>query len=292
MRDGSARMALWAMVPEMIPEVVAQGTIAGMVPDGVRGLLGMGAGVQAAAAPDPIRDGSTVIMPVRGTLSPRGQYGGAGDTGVLAQRVRELGQDQRVGLIVLDMSTPGGLIYGTQEAADAIFEVRQSKPVIAVANSWMVASAGYWLATQASSFFASPSADVGSVGVYGGHVDQSAFEQKIGMVTTLIASHPQKIEGHSFAPLDDEARSEMQVSVDESNRDFVAAIARGRGMNATAVPSVHGQGRLVSARRALEAGAIDGIMGLRDVVAKFGPGRARLSLMRRQAAVMEMAASI
>jgi ClpP class serine protease len=172
MADRVGSFALWAMVPEMIGEVQARGTIEGMVPDGLRGLLGF-AGGQAAAAPDPIRDGATVVLPVVGTLSPRGQYGAGGDTGRLADRVREFGADPKIGAIVLNMMTPGGLVYGTAEAGDAIFEVRQSKPIVAVANNWMVASAGYWLATQASEFYASPSSDVGSVGVYAGHTDMS-----------------------------------------------------------------------------------------------------------------------
>lgn len=292
MLDGSARTSLWAMVPEMIREVVARGTIEAMVPEGLRGLLGFAASGARAAVPDPIREGATAVIPLRGTLSPRGQYGAAGDTGLFSQRIREMGADAKIGAVVLDMSSPGGLVYGTQEAADAIYEVRQAKPVIAVANCWMVASAAYWLATQASSFFASPSADVGSVGVYGGHVDVTGFEQKIGMVTRLVASHPEKVELSGTAPLSDEALATMQASVDDSNRAFVAAIARGRGMAAGDVPAVHGRGRLYPAQQAADAGAIDGIATLRDVVAKYSSSRSRLALMRRQAAAMEMAATI
>ena len=184
------------------------------------------------------------------------------------------------------VSTPGGLVYGTQEFGDIVFEVRAQKPVIAVASNWMVASAGYWIATQASAFFASPSSDVGSLGVYAGHTDMSGFEDKLGMKTTLIASDPEKIQGHGYAPLAEEARAEIQASVDESNRAFVAAVARGRGMAAADVPAVHGKGRLVSAPRATAAGAIDGVMTLREVIAKYQSSRSRLALMRRRAELL------
>ena len=120
----------------------------------------------------------------------------------------------------------------------------------------------------------------------------SGFEAMIGMKTTLIGSHPDKIAGHSHAPLDDDYRADVEASVAESNANFVAAIARGRGMKAGQVPAVHGTGKTFSAPRALANGAIDGIGTLRDVVAQFNSSRARLSLMRRQAAVSEMAAAI
>lgn len=286
MVDRIGRFALWGLPPEMIGEVVARGSIEGLIPQGLRALFGMAGQQQAAAAPDPIREGAIAILPISGVLSPRGQYGQAGNTSRLTERVRELGADPKVGTIILDMSTPGGLVYGTQEFGDAIFEVRASKPIIAVANNWMVASAGYWVATQASAFYGSPSSDVGSLGVYAGHTDMSGFEEKIGMKTTLVASDPEKIQGHGHAPLDDVALAEIQAAVDESNRAFIAAVARGRGMAAADVPAVHGKGRLVSAPKAAAAGAIDGVMTLRDVIAKYQSSRSRLSLMRRRAELL------
>jgi len=292
MAERLGRFALWALPPDMIGEIAARGTIEGLVPEGLRALLGFTGGASAAAAPDPIREGATVILPISGTLSPRGQYGSAGNTGRIAERIREFGDDPKIGAIILDMATPGGLVYGTQEAGDAIFEVRQLKPVVAVASNWMVASAGYWLATQASAFYASPSSDVGSVGVYAGHTDMSGFEEKLGMRTTLIASHEEKVRGNSSEPLSDEARADIQDSVDESNAQFAAAIARGRGMSPSEVAAVHGRGRLFSARRATENGAIDGIMTLKDVVGKYSSSRSRLGLMRQRATIQGMAALI
>jgi ClpP class serine protease len=112
------------------------------------------------------------------------------------------------------------------------------------------------------------------------------------MKTTLVSSHPDKTQGNSFEPLSDDARADIQAAVDESNVAFARAIARGRGMAPGDVARVHGSGRLFSAQRATAAGAIDGVMTLRDVVAKLGSSRSRLALMRRRAEVMGMAAAI
>lgn len=280
---------MWAIHPAFMHEMT-RGAVEAMIPAGLRAMLGGGA-PESKAAPDPIRNGGTAILPVRGTLSPRGEYGSRGDMSVLSDRVRELAADPKAGAIVLDIQSPGGLVWGTQEFGDAIYAARASKPVIAVANSYSF-SAAHWIATQASAYYASPSAEVGSVGVRMGHVDTSGFEDKIGMKTTLIASSPHKIAGHPYAPLSDEDRADMEAQVSHLNDAFVAAIARGRGMKAADVPGIHGQGQTYFASQAAASGMIDGVMTLRDVVAQYSSSRTRLSLMRRRAEVMARAASI
>ena len=285
-----ASSALWAMHPTFLEAALKRGSVEGLLPDALRQFAGALSGQQAAKPVDPIREGSTLILPITGTLAPRG-LGGSMYYDVIADRVREAAADTKVGAIVLAIRSPGGYVWGCAEAGDAIFEARSAKPVIAVADPFCF-SAAYWLATQASAFHATPSGEVGSVGVRSGHTDMSGFQDKIGMKTTLIASSPDKIAGHSNAPLSDEDRAEIQASVDESNAAFAAAIARGRGMKVGDVAAVHGTGKTFSAPRALANGAIDGISTLRDVVATYNTSRARLSLMRRQAAVAEMAAAI
>jgi signal peptide peptidase SppA len=288
----SSASTLWAMHPDFLSALLKQGSIEAILPDALKNLASMMSGSTAAAKPaDPIREGSTAIVPVRGLLGPSSMGRFQTPTDVLANRMRELAADPKVGAIVLDIASPGGYVYGTAEAGDAIFEARQAKPVIAVASPFSF-SAAHWLATQASTFLASPSADVGSVGVRSGHVDMSGFEDKIGMKTTLIASDPDKIAGHPYAPLTEEDRQTIEADVAESNQAFIAAIARGRGIAAGEVPGIHGKGATFSAKRAAELGITDGVMTLRDAVAKYGSSRARLGLMRRQAALVEQSIGI
>jgi ClpP class serine protease len=227
-----ASSALWAMHPEFLAAMLAQGTVEALLPDSLKRLASACSAEPKAAGKggDPIRDGATAILPMRGVLGPS-SYSSMFRTFTdkLADRMRELGADPKVGAIVLDIASPGGYVFGTAEAGDAIFEARQSKPVIAVASPFTF-SAAHWLATQASAFYASPSAEVGSVGVRSGHVDNRASRTRSGMKTTLIASDPDKIAGHPYAPLSDEDRATIEEGVAENNEAFVAAIARGRGI--------------------------------------------------------------
>jgi signal peptide peptidase SppA len=283
---------LWAMHPDALCGLLARQSFEAMLPDALKSLAAM-AGVaapKAAASVDPIREGGTMIIPLVGPLSPKGSYGGT-STQRFSNQIREAGDDPKVGAVIIPVGSPGGLVYGTAEAGDAVHDVRQKKPVIAVASPYSF-SAAHWIATQASAYHPSTSGEVGSVGVRGGHVDMSGFENKIGMKTTLIASSPEKIAGHPYAPLTDDDRADMQREIDEMNQAFVAAIARGRGLSAADVPAIHGQGRTFSAAQAAATGVTDGVMTLRDAIAKYGSSQSRLELMRKRAAIRGAAASI
>lgn len=274
-----SEFGLWALMPELIGQVTERHAVEGIIPEALRALMGN----QARAPADPIRDGATLIVPLDGVLSPRGTYGGT-STERFADQVRAAGTDDKVGAVVLRITSPGGLVWGTQEAADAVFETRALKPIVAVASP-LAASAAVWIGAQASAFYGSTSADVGSIGVYGSHTDKSGFEDKIGMKTSLISSTvaPKKTLGNPYAALTDDDRAELQIKVDEETERFVSAVARGRGVPASKVTSDFGQGGMMSAHRAVAAGMLDGVMTLRDVVAKYGSSRTRLALMRRRA---------
>jgi ClpP class serine protease len=76
---------------------------------------------------------------------------------------------------------------GIPELAAEIRAARGKKPIVAVAN-YRAASAAYWLGSQADEFVASPSADVGSIGVFAAHEDVSGMQEKLGVKTTLISA--------------------------------------------------------------------------------------------------------
>lgn len=278
----------WAMHPAVLAAIMRQAALETMIPDMLLQLAaGISGGSMAAKPVGPVREGALFVLPVTGLLAPQGMFPGSTSYETIANSVLEAAGDTRIGTIVLEVRSPGGTVWGCAEAADAIFQARAVKPVIAVASPYSF-SAAYWLSTQASKFYVTSSGEVGSVGVRSGHTDMSGFEALVGMKTTLIGSHPDKIAAHPHAPLSDDDRSEIQMGVDESNRRFALAIARGRGIRLGDVAAVHGTGKTFSARRALDRGAIDGIATLRDVIGKHASPQGRLAMMRRQAAIAEM----
>lgn len=140
----------------------------------------------------------------------------------------------------------------------------------------MAASAAYHLGSQATKFVATPSAELGSIGVYGLHVDASRAVDAAGLTPTYIASgiSPFKTEGNPFEPLGEEARAFLQGQVDEIGRRFVRAVARGRRVSESTVTTLFGGGRVLLAPAAHRVGMVDGIETLATALS-LAPGAKR-----------------
>ena len=192
----------------------------------------------------------------------------------LGQDITGLANDPEIGTIILDIDTPGGAVTGTAEAANAIWKARQRKRVVAFVNP-LCASAGYWLASQASEIISIPSADIGSVGVYMAHTDCSKFNEMQGMKVTYIHFGKYKVEGNMDEPLSEEGRAYYQLEVDAIGRDFHKAVARGRGVSVEEVAENFGQGRCMAAPMAKKFGLIDNFMTISEALSHCGVPTAR-----------------
>lgn len=181
---------------------------------------------------------------------------------LFSQVIEQLGNDPTVDMIVIDINTPGGHVTGTQEAADAVWNARKKKPVIGIVNP-LCASAGYWIASQCTKIIGVPSADVGSIGVFMCHYDCSAMMADYGVKPTFIYAGEHKVEGNSMEPLGDEAKAWFQSEVDQTYKDFLAAVGRGRGISPDEVLEKFGKGRCYGAPMAKRVGMIDEISTIR-----------------------------
>lgn len=226
-----------------------------------------------AAQPDrpASTSGSVAVIPVIGPILQRGGGGlfsflfGGISSERLAATVSQYASDSSVSGIVLEFDSPGGEVYGVDEAAAVIRKARTQKPVVAVANSLM-ASAAYWLGAQATEILVTPSGEIGSVGVYAAHVDESKALEKEGYTVSLIASSPEKVLGNAVEPLGDEGRAVLQSQVDSYARDFEAAVAKGRGVTMEKVRSDFGKGRVFRAGEAVTRGMADREGTLEDAI--------------------------
>jgi len=227
--------------------------------------------VAAAALGRSAGRGVVAVVPVVGTIVHRGgdMASGTASTQALIAQLQQLDNDPNVRAVVLDIDSPGGTVDGVQEAADAMRAL--SVPVVAVANS-MAASAAYWLAAQADEIVITPSGEVGSVGVYSMHADMSKALEIEGLDVTIVSKGKHKTEGNPFEPLGDEAKAEMQAHVDEAYAQFVADVAKGRGVSPSAVRSGYGEGRMVRGKAAVKAGMADRVATLEATVERLAGG--------------------
>lgn len=231
------------------------------------------AGPQVAGAPQrrppPTGPQSMAVIPVFGVLEPRPGWltslGLGTSCSAIAAQLRAALDDDRVGRIVLAVDSPGGGVFGVQELADELYAARKMKPITASVEG-MCGSAAYWLASQAHTLICSSSSEVGSIGVYASHVDESRALEREGLSLSLVHAGRHKIELSPHAPLSDDARAHMQKRVDEHFSAFIGAVARGRGVPPGRVGSHFGQGRMVGAQAALAEKMIDSVGTLHELL--------------------------
>jgi signal peptide peptidase SppA len=235
--------------------------------------------------------GGVAVIPVYGVITPRAdlmtEISGGTSVERLQGDIRGALANSKVGAILLNVDSPGGSTDLIEELGNEIRQARDVKPIVAVANT-MAASAAYWLAAQAGEVYVTPSGGVGSIGVFTMHEDISGMEEKLGVKTTLVSAGKYKTEGNPFEPLDEEARAELQRLVDEFYGKFIDAVAAGRGVTSKTVREDFGQGRMLTAARALDAGMVDGVAPIERVLGSMlADNSARITRARHAVAVVE-----
>lgn len=220
------------------------------------------------------------IIPLKGIITQDGSPWGTGARQFGAW-MDEAADDKQTRAIIIDANSPGGSVFGIEEATEKVRAAAEKKPVIAVASG-MMDSACYWLCSGARKIVASPSADIGSIGVIIAHTDFSESDRQVGVKTTFVTSAKYKAEGNASGPLDDKALGHMQSRVDAYHRSFVDDIGKGRGLSVAAVNSGYGEGRSFGAAEAKDRGMVDQIASLDTVIHRLLPrtstNRARMKM--------------
>ena len=179
---------------------------------------------------------------------------------VLARLVSEAAADESVEGIVLQINSPGGTVTGTPEAANAVRAAAQEKPVVSYADGLM-ASAAYWIGVHAEQIIASPSADVGSIGVYLALLDESLAYANEGYTVELFKRGKYKAMGMPGTTLTDEQRAHLQEGVDEIYDWFTREVSLAREVAPEAM-----EGQTFLAKSAVEVGLVDSVGTIRDAI--------------------------
>lgn len=286
----------WAIVPEYLEAIEAiamramqADVLAALAQDGhaarieasMQSVAAVGTRLEGAGM-STVRDG-TAVVPVIGPIFPRVTMvnASAGGTGLdaIMRDFRVAQASTAVDRIVMLFDTPGGVVSGLGEAADVIRT--SGKPVTAFVTG-MAASAGYWLASQATEIILDRSAHVGNIGVVYSMSRQEQAGQDGRRVYEIVSSNaPNKRPD----PTTEEGRAAIQADVDAVEKVFMADVARGRGVTLATVRSEFGRGASIAASRAVELGMADKIGTLEGVLkVTRGTGQARGGRSRALAA--------
>lgn len=269
----------WAITPPMLAEIT------GIYARHMRGEKLDLASIEAKVGhelnnerkPYQVQDGVAVVE-LNGVLAKRAnlfmQISGGTSMQIAGSQLRAAAADPEVQSIVLLIDSPGGTVDGTMELAGIVREVRERKPVVALADGLM-ASAAYWIGSAVgvgAIYLSSDTAQIGSIGVVATHTDYSKREDMLGIKTTEITAGKYKRIASEHAPLSEEGEAHIQAQVDTLYSIFVEAVASNRGVSVETVLSNMADGRMFIGQEAVSAGLVDGVSTLDALVRGLATG--------------------
>ena len=175
-----------------------------------------------------------------------------------------MSDSENYGLIIF-VDSPGGSVYEIDELYLKIKEYQEvtGNPVYSVMGS-MAASGGYYISAPCEKIYANRNTWTGSIGVtIGTIVDVSGFLEKYGVKTKTITSGEHKAMGSSYQEMTPEEEAIWRSLIDEAYEQFVGIVAEGRNMEKADVYPV-ADGRILSAKQAMNAGLVDELGGIDD----------------------------
>ena len=168
--------------------------------------------------------------------------------------------------ILLRVDSPGGSVYESDELYLKLkrYGEQTGRPVYVYMKS-QATSGGYYIAMASDGkVFANRNTWTGSVGVIISLLNVKELYDKLGIKEIDIKSGENKSIGASGLVLTDEQRAILQSLVDEAYDQFVDIVTQGRKMSGDKVREV-ADGRIYTARQALDLGLIDGIMAYEEL---------------------------
>lgn len=207
-----------------------------------------------------LRGGRIAVVPLRGLI---------GDDQRVSRQIRDYRRDRSVKGFVLYVDSPGGGVAPSQSLYHELRRAREEGyPVIAAIGS-VGASGAYYAALGADSILAMPGSLIGSIGVIMEFPNAQELLDRVGLDFEVVKSGEHKDVGAPYREFSEADRALLQEVVDDVYQQFIDVVAEERGLSRDSVMKI-ADGRLLSGRRALEYGLIDGQGDVVDAIAQAG----------------------
>ncbi len=211
--------------------------------------------------------GDTGILFVDGPIIPRAselsRASGLVSIQSLTADFLTLEKDPRVKRIVLAFDSPGGDVTGISDFAALV--KASSKETVGYVYG-MCASAAYWIASACDHIAAVDTAQIGGLGIVGTYRKRAEPE---GVTTWEIVSSQTPKKRLDLS--DESQRAVLQRNADDLAEVFLGAVAQNLGVDLETVQAEFGEGSVMIALRALEAGMIHEIAPFAEVLAQAPP---------------------
>ena len=176
----------------------------------------------------------------------------------VVQALERARRSRSIAAVVLRVDSPGGGAYASDVIARAVRRLAATKPVIASFGD-VAASGGYYVASGARAIYAQPTTLTGSIGVFALRFSAETLLRRLGVNAERLG--PGIGSPSPYLRSTPREREIAEKGVEATYRQFLRAVAEGRGKDVTAIEAVAG-GRVWTGTDAKARGLVDELGGL------------------------------
>lgn len=164
--------------------------------------------------------------------------------------------------------TPGGSVAGIEDTSYFLEQLAKEFPTTSHTSS-QCTSAGFWLATALDDFYATPMAEVGSIGVVAVHTEVTKMLEMGGISKKVFRSAQYKHIGGPYEALTDFSTGVIQDDLDKSHQFFVDVVVKHCNLDPEFVANNIATGQTWYGEEALSLGIISGIKTFDQLLIAF-----------------------
>jgi len=206
-------------------------------------------------------------------LSPKAHVGLLNVTGEIndpsfyIKRLEEFSKDSDIKALLLRVNSPGGFPGASQAFFSELKRFKEKKPVVVLVEN-LCASAAYNVAVAANTIIATPSALVGSVGVYMGLPNIKNFMESWKVYYSFVQSGAYKTVGSSVKDTSADEKKYLQQLSDDTYQQFLTDVALERKLSIKDA-KVWADGKVFTGNQALKLKLIDKVGSYYDAVTEI-----------------------
>ena len=173
--------------------------------------------------PSPNRNGRTAVIEIRGALvdSPSRVDHDAVLWSDITEELERLTADTSVDRVLIKITSPGGTVYGLDEARAALVTLAAEKPTYVHATDCLCSAALWFSCVPKARVHASRLTMVGSIGAFSAFLDTSEALGSMGLRVVTIRSGPFKGVPQPGEAITPEIEAELQRTIDGLAEAFV-----------------------------------------------------------------------
>ena len=192
---------------------------------------------------------------------------GENPVSLFVEKLDKAAGDSSVKAVVLRLNSPGGTVAASDIMHHRLLEFkrRTGKPVIACVVG-LGCSGGYYLACGCDGIVSQPSAVTGNIGTIFQTFSVAGTMEKIGVKAVTIKSGELKDMGSPLHDLSADEQRVLEGIIDDLYEQFLAVVRKGRPNLDEQMIHELADGRVFTARQALDKGLVDRIGYLTDGV--------------------------